>query len=111
MPGSAEKWFAVKVFERDQKVADQLALNPEEQSRINGIIETMEREMDDDSESIITNERYNSISRIINDAVVKASPGSLTGSDRIDRIITNRWLGLPILPSSCGLYITSPFRR
>lgn len=91
-----KKWFAVKVFERDQKVADQLALNPEEQSRINGIIETMEREMDDDSESIITNERYNSISRIINDAVVKASPGSLTGSDRIDRIITNRWLGLPI---------------
>ena len=75
---------------------DQLALNPEEQSRINGIIETMEREMDDDSESIITNERYNSISRIIKDAVVKASPGSLTGSDRIDRIITNRWLGLPI---------------
>ena len=56
----------------------------------------MEREMDDDSESIITNERYNSISRIIKDAVVKASPGSLTGSDRIDRIITNRWLGLPI---------------
>lgn len=93
---SRKKWFAVKVFERDQKVADQLALNPEEQSRINGIIETMEREMDDDSESIITNERYNSISRIINDAVVKASPGSLTGSDRIDRIITNRWLGLPI---------------
>ena len=91
-----KKWFAVKVFERDQKVADQLALNPEEQSRINGIIETMEREMDDDSESIITNERYNSISRIIKDAVVKASPGSLTGSDRIDRIITNRWLGLPI---------------
>lgn len=91
-----KKWFAVKVFERDQKVVDQLALNPEEQSRINGIIETMEREMDDDSESIITNERYNSISRIIKDAVVKASPGSLTGSDRIDRIITNRWLGLPI---------------
>ena len=91
-----KKWFAVKVFERDQKVADQLALNPEEQSRINGIIETMEREMDDDSESIITNERYNSISRIIKDAVVKASPGNLTGSDRIDRIITNRWLGLPI---------------
>ena len=52
--------------------------------------------MYDDSESIITNERYNSISRIIKDAVVKASPGSLTGSDRIDRIITNRWLGLPI---------------
>ena len=96
MSSQQKKWFAVKVFERDQKVADQLALNPEEQSRINGIIETMEREMDDDSESIITNERYNSISRIIKDAVVKASPGSLTGSDRIDRIITNRWLGLPI---------------
>ena len=78
------------------KVQTMSALNPEEQSRINGIIETMEREMDDDSESIITNERYNSISRIIKDAVVKASPGSLTGSDRIDRIITNRWLGLPI---------------
>ena len=71
----------------------------------------MEREMDDDSESIITNERYNSISRIIKDAVVKASPGSLTGSDRIDRIITNRCWASPFLPSSCGLYITSPFRR
>lgn len=91
-----KKWFAVKVFERDQKVADQLALTPEEQSRINGIIEAMEREMDDDSESIITNERYNSISRIVRGSVVKASLGSLTGSDRIDRIITNRWLGLPI---------------
>ena len=91
-----KKWFAVKVFERDQKVADQLALTPEEQSRINGIIEAMEQEMDDDSESIITNERYNSISRITADSVVKAGIGSLTGSDRIDRIITNRWLGLPI---------------
>ena len=56
----------------------------------------MEQEMDDDSESIITNERYNSISRITADSVVKAGIGSLTGSDRIDRIITNRWLGLPI---------------
>lgn len=91
-----KKWFAVKVFERDQKVADQLALTPDEQSRINGIIESMEREMDDDSESIITNERYNSISRITRDSVVKARAGSLTGSDRIDRIITSRWLGLPI---------------
>ena len=91
-----KKWFAVKVFERDQKVADQLALTPDEQSRINGIIESMEREMDDDSESIITNERYNSISRITRDSVVKARAGSLTGSDRIDRVITSRWLGLPI---------------
>lgn len=91
-----KKWFAVKVFERDRKVADQLALTPDEQSRINGIIESMKREMDDDSESIITNERYNSIARITRDSVVKASAGSLTGSDRIDRIITNRWLGLPI---------------
>lgn len=91
-----KKWFAVKVFERDQKVADQLALTPDEQSRINGIIESMEREMDDDSESIITNERYNSISRITKDSVVKARAGSLTGSDRIDRVITSRWLGLPI---------------
>lgn len=91
-----KKWFAVKVFERDQKVADQLALTPDEQSRISGIIESMEREMDDDSESIITNERYNSISRITRDSVEKARAGSLTGSDRIDRIITSRWLGLPI---------------
>lgn len=91
-----KKWFAVKVFERDRKVADQLALTPDEQSRINRIIESMEREMDDDSESIITNERYNSIARITRDSVVKANTGSLTGSDRIDRIITSRWLGLPI---------------
>lgn len=91
-----KKWFAVKVFERDQKVAEQLILEPEEQSRINGIIEAMEEEMDDDSESIITNARYESISRITGDSVVKARSGALTGSDRIDRIITNRWLGLPI---------------
>ncbi len=95
-PAQQKKWFAVKVFERDQKVAGQLALTSEEQSRVNGIIEAMEREMDDDSESIITNERYNSIDRIIRNAAVKAESGSLTGSDRIDRIITNRWLGLPI---------------
>ena len=106
-----KKWFAVKVFERDQKVADQLALTSEEQSRINGIIEAMEQEMDDDSESIITNERYNSISRITADSVVKAGIGSLTGSDRIDRIITNRCWASPSLPSSCGRCITFPSRR
>lgn len=71
----------------------------------------MEREMDDDSESIITNERYNSISRIINDAVVKASPGSLTGSDRLIASSPTAGWASPFLPSSCGLYITSPFRR
>lgn len=91
-----KKWFAVKAFERDNKVIDQLALTGDEQSRINGIIESVEQQMDDDSESLITNERYNSITRITRDSVVKARAGALTGSDRIDRIITNRWLGLPI---------------
>ncbi len=90
------KWFAVKLFERDSKVAEQLTLTAEEQDRINEIIEGVEKEMDDDSESIITYERYNAIAAITKKSVVKADKNGLTGSDKIDRILTNRWLGLPI---------------
>lgn len=88
-------WYEVKLFERDNKVMEQLA-GQELAGPLEEIVTACERELDDDSESIITNERYNSISRITADSVVKAGIGSLTGSDRIDRIITNRWLGLPI---------------
>ncbi len=90
------KWFAVKLFERDSKVAEQLTLTAEEQERIEGIIAGVEKEMDDDSESIITNERYNAIAAITRKSVVRAAKNGLTGSDKIDRILTNRWLGLPI---------------
>lgn len=95
-PEEQKKWFAVKVFERDKKAAGQLALDAEEQTRIDGIIESLEQELDDDSESIITNARYDAISLITKNSSVKTNRGGLTGSDHIDRIITNRWLGLPI---------------
>ncbi len=90
------KWFAVKVFERDEKVTAQLKLTAGEQARIDGIIEGIEQEMDDDAESVITNERYNAIAAITRQSMTKASKNGLTGSDKIDRILTNRWLGLPI---------------
>lgn len=95
-PNEQKKWFSIKTFERDCKVTEQLGLSSDEQSRIEEIIVAIEQEMEDDSESIITNERYNSISDIIKNSVIKAKSGALTGSDKIDRIITNRWLGLPI---------------
>lgn len=95
-PQPQEKWFAVKLFERDTKVLAQIRLPEAAQAQVESIIKSMEDEMDDDSESIITNERYNSIARVAKDSLTKTNRGNLTGSDKLDRIITNRWLGLPI---------------
>ena len=90
------RWYAIKVFERDEKVMEQLDLG-EDAEKLEKIIESCEKEFDDDSESIITNERYDYISRVTADAVKKAvREDNMTVSDRIDRIVTNRILGLPI---------------
>ncbi len=96
MPEEQQRWYAIKLFERDEKVLEQLALPALTLEHISSDIESVEKEMDDDSESIITNERYNYIASIIDGCYVKKNAGALSTSDKIDRIVTNRWLGLPI---------------
>ena len=91
-----QRWYAIKLFERDAKVQEKLGLSPEIISHIEKDIVSCEEELDDDAESIITGERYNYIGTIINDCIKKAHAGALTTSDKIDRIVTNRILGLPI---------------
>ena len=91
------RWYAIKVFERDEKVLAELDLPQDIRTAVEKSIQECEREMDDDAESIITNQRYAYIARLISTCVKKGRPkGELTPSDKIDRIITNRWLGLPI---------------
>ena len=96
LPEEQQRWYAVKLFERDEKVMEKLALSESVIEHINKDIEAAEQELDDDSESIITNERYNYISSIIDSCYDKKNKGSFSTSDKIDRIVTNRWLGLPI---------------
>ena len=90
---SNKRWYAIKLFERDSKAIESLGINTE---LIEADIKHIEKKYDDDSESIITNERYNFISSIIHDVLVKKDKEALSTSDKIDRIVTNRWLGLPI---------------
>lgn len=90
---SNKRWYAIKLFERDSKAIESLDINTE---LIEADIKHIEKKYDDDSESIITNERYNFISSIIHDVLVKKDKEALSTSDKIDRIVTNRWLGLPI---------------
>lgn len=90
------RWYAIKIFERDEKVMEELDLGADAEA-LEKVIEACERDLDDDSESIITNERYSYITRVTEDAVKKAEKeDNMTVSDRIDRIVTNRILGLPI---------------
>ncbi|WP_443687185.1 ferrous iron transport protein B [Phascolarctobacterium succinatutens] len=93
--GISERWLLVKLFERDKKIADALGLSEGEQAKIEEIVAACEEALDDDSESIITNERYNYIGELMSNAVVKGQTG-LTISDKIDSIVTNRFLALPI---------------
>ncbi len=93
---SQKRWFSVKLFERDTKVQDSLHLVADDLQRIEEIIKTVETAEDDDAESIITNERYNEITSILQDSYKKNRAGELTLSDKIDQIVTNRWLALPI---------------
>lgn len=96
MPAEQQRWYAIKIFERDEKVLEQLQLNPAVLSHIEEDIKAAEREMDDDAESIITNERYLYIASIIKGCCKRKNAGKLSTSDKIDRVVTNRWLALPI---------------
>lgn len=96
MPENQQRWYAIKIFESDDKVLEKLNISDATLAHIQKDIEAAETEMDDDAESIITNERYLYISSIIKAVYKKAHKGKLSTSDKIDRIITNRILGLPI---------------
>ncbi|MBR6999159.1 MAG: ferrous iron transporter B [Lachnospiraceae bacterium] len=96
MPEEQQRWYAIKIFERDEKVIEQLKIQPSVLEHIESDIKAAEKELDDDAESIITNERYIYIANILKSCYKKVNAGSLTRSDRIDKIVTNRWLGLPI---------------
>ena len=96
MPEEQQRWYAIKVFERDDKVLEQLNIPKETMDHIEKDIQAAEKELDDDAESIITNERYIYIAEVIKSCYKKKNAGGLTKSDKIDKIVTNRWLGLPI---------------
>lgn len=96
LPENQQRWYAIKLFERDEKVMDKLKLSAGMKSHIEKDIAAAESEMDDDSESIITNERYIYIGSIIGDCYKKKNKGQLSISDKIDRVVTNRFLALPI---------------
>ncbi len=95
-PEEQQRWYAIKIFERDDKVMQKLGLTKETMAHIETDIEAAEKELDDDAESIITNERYVYIGEVIKRCYKKHSAGKLTTSDKIDKVVTNRWLGLPI---------------
>ncbi|MBO4616907.1 MAG: ferrous iron transport protein B [Lachnospiraceae bacterium] len=96
MPEEQQRWYAIKVFERDDKVLEKLNIPADKMEHIENDIKAAEKELDDDAESIITNERYVYIAEVIKSCYKKKNAGALTTSDKIDKIVTNRWLGLPI---------------
>ena len=96
LPEEQQRWYAIKIFERDDKVLAGLKIDPQTMQHIENDIKAAETEMDDDAESIITNERYIYIGSIIKACYKKKNAGKLSVSDKIDRVVTNRWLGLPI---------------
>lgn len=96
LPEERQRWYAIKIFERDEKVMESLKIGAEKLAHVEDDIKAAEKELDDDAESIITNERYIYIAQILKSSYKKANAGKLTNSDKIDRIVTNRWLGLPI---------------
>ena len=96
LPEERQRWYAIKLFERDDKVLEQVGLDKQTLEHIETDIRAVEEELDDDAESIITNERYIYIGGVIKSCYKKKSAGKLSSSDKIDRIVTNRWLGLPI---------------
>ena len=103
VPEQNQRWYAIKVFERDEKVLEMLKIDSETLAHITQDIEAAEKEMDDDAESIITNERYIYIGTIIKECYKKKNKGGLTTSDKIDKIVTNRILGLPIF--ACVMFL------
>ena len=95
-PEEQQRWFAIKVFERDDKVLEQLKIPADVMAHVEQDIKAAEKELDDDAESIITNERYVYIAELIKNCYKKKNVGGLSTSDKIDKVVTNRWLGLPI---------------
>ncbi len=92
IPEEQKRFYAIKLFERDSRIGEQMKTIP----NVEGIIKKVETDLDDDAESIITNERYNYIAGVIKKCYVKKNREKLSLSDKIDRVLTNRWLGLPI---------------
>ncbi|MBQ7688215.1 MAG: ferrous iron transporter B [Clostridia bacterium] len=96
LPEEQQRWYAIKVFERDDKVLEKLNIPADTLAHIEKDIAAAEEELDDDAESIITNERYIYIAQVIKSCYKKKNKGGLSTSDKIDKVVTNRWLGLPI---------------
>ena len=96
VPADQKRWYAIKVFERDEKVLARLNLNESKMAEVETIVSAVEKDLDDDAESIITNARYTFITETLNGIYTKQNAGKLSVSDKIDNIVTNRWLGLPI---------------
>ena len=96
LPQERQRWYAIKIFERDSKVLEQLNIPKDKLAHIETDIKAAETELDDDAESIITHERYVYIAEVIKACYKKKNAGKLSVSDKIDRVVTNRWLGLPI---------------
>ena len=103
MPKNQQRWYAIKIFEGDDKVLEQIKIDPATLEHIKNDIADAEKELDDDAESIITNERYIYIASIIKSVYTKKSKGKLSASDKIDKIVTNRILGLPIFAGVMAL--------
>ncbi|MDR1773914.1 MAG: ferrous iron transport protein B [Clostridioides sp.] len=95
-PEEQQRWYAIKLFERDEKIIEKLNIEEEKIAHIENDIVKCEDDLDDDSESIITTERYNYIDSIIKHCYINKTRAKLTSSDKIDRVVTNRWLALPI---------------
>ncbi|MDD7602747.1 MAG: ferrous iron transport protein B [Firmicutes bacterium] len=96
LPAEQQRWYAIKIFERDDKVLEKLCLAPQILDHIEEDIRAVEEELDDDAESIITNERYVYIAGLMKQCYRKKNPGGLSTSDKIDKIVTNRFAALPI---------------
>ena len=96
MPEEQQRWYAVKIFERDEKVLEKLGIDEATKNHVENDIKAVEEEYDDDAESIITNERYLYIGKIIDGVYKNRQKGQLSTSDKIDKVVTNRFLGLPI---------------
>ena len=96
MPEEQQRWYAIKIFERDDKVLEKLQVPADVMAHVEQDIKAAEQELDDDAESIITNERYVYIAELIKNCYKKKNVGGLSTSDKIDKVVTNRWLGLPI---------------
>ena len=96
LPEEQQRWYAIKIFERDEKVLEKLSLPEKTLNHIEKDIAAAEAELDDDAESIITNERYIYIGSIIKGCYKKKNRGKLSTSDKIDKVVTNRFLALPI---------------